>query len=808
MNRLARLGRHLQLAAAQLAAARLHALATTLILAVAIAVIAAAVSLNTLLLARGLPYAQAAELVDLRGVLQTPGGELHGGNAALAAAWIDALQPLGRFELALSGAARVEVLGLDRRAAVSYVGPQFFALLGSSAAAGRTFDQLPAASLRDPVAVLGAGLAVEIFGSAAAALDRFVLVDGRRHLVVGVMADGFRSPQSLRGSGEALWLPLSFAGLDFTNWQGFVSNLSVFGRVGDSAARAALPQRLEQLTAGLLQRHAPARGDGTRISARALPLRDAVIGQSYRAGLILLLAATTLAALGFSIASSMLLARLARRRAALAMHSALGARRGDLLLHVLGEMLLTMLAALLLAVPLAWLLLQALRALGQGTLPRLDELALDAGFFAVLAAAGIAAAAAVSFAAVRRLRRLDIAGLLQRSGKGGVGGELRSRQVVLGAQLFLVMAALYLGALSSGDALRRIAESPGFAQDGASFLQVELPGDARSADAKRDAAAELGRQLVRELGIQATVLSDMPPVSRGLALFDARDADGQPLAQLQVNGVGDRYLPGLQVALRAGRYFAAQEYADLAGVLVLGASAANLLGGPQQALGRRLQIDGQQLEVVGVVDDIVNPAIDLPGSRLQGYVPFRFYDGVPTVAMLLLHPGQAAPPAARVQGIVRALGRGLFLDDYRPIAQLRGELLRDYRYKAVLAAALVLLTVLLAVAGVFALTAYIFHASARSVAIRLALGARRADLLDYLTGAVHRPALAALGVFLVLAAATGPAAAGLFGAGAAPLAAAVLAAAAATLLLARVAARLTARRLLRSGYGALLSSLQ
>jgi putative ABC transport system permease protein len=808
MTRLARLRAYAKLALTQLAAARLHALATALILATVIAVVAVAVSVNGLLLVRELPYPRAAELVDLRGVLRTPGGELQGGNAALAAAWIDALRPVGRFELAMASQARVEVLGLDRRVSVSYVGTQYFAVLGSRAESGHTFDQLPLQGERDPTAVIGDDLAVQIFGSAAAATGRFVAVDGRQHLIVGVMPANFRSPESLRGGDEELWLPLSFAALDSNDWQGFVSNLSVFGRVADADARSNLPRRVAELTGGLLAQHAPARTGSGEITARAVPLREAVVGQSYRAALILLLAALTLSALGFSIASSMLLARLARRRAALAMHGALGARRSDLLLHVLGEMLLTLLAALLLAVPLAWLLLQALRALGREALPRLDELALDAGFLAILASAGLAAAVAVSFAAVRRLGHLDIVGLLQRSGKGGVGGELRGRQLLLGVQLFLVMVAFCLGALTGGDALQRIGESPGFAQDGASFLQVELPEDARSAAAKREVADELGRQLVRELGIQATVLSDMPPVSRGLALFDARDADGQPLAQMQINGVGDRYLPGLQISLRAGRYFAAQEYADLAGVAVLGVSAANLLGGPERALGRRLQVDGQQLEIVGVVNDIVNPAVDLPGSRLQGYVPFRFYDGVPTVAMLLLHPGQAAPSPTRVQAVVRAVGGGLFLDDYRPIQALRGELLREYRYKAVLAAALVLLTVLLAVAGVFALTAYIFHASAQSVAVRLALGARRADLQSYLTGAVRRPALAALCAFLLVAAAAGPAAAVLFGTGALSLTVAVLVAAALSLLLVHIAARMTARRLLRSDYAALLSSLQ
>lgn len=732
-----------------LGASKLYTLATVGIASVAIAALAAVASLNTLLLVQPLPYTHQADMISVDAQVTIGNQSVIGNSFAFASRWREQLGSAGTFVRVDESSARVRINEADSKFGASHVDQEFFKLFGGIDQ-GVGFDGIPTSELSDRIVVIDQDLRRKLFAVDEEPVGRFVQINGYQYRVIGVTEKAFRSPRILAGGKESLWLPVTPAHDDPNAWRGFNSNLRVFGRLAPGQNAAASQASLEKLTDNLMVTATPYLGDGYQVKPVVQQLRDALIGDSYKASLILLAATMLLSLLALSIVGTLFTARWNERQPILAVHALVGARAGDLRRLVSAEILAMMLLATLFAAPLSWVCILLIRHLSTGTIARLSEFSFNSALLFWLAGAGIAAALVLSWVVTRKLHSQNLIDAVRSGGKGAVSsGNPSIRQALLCLQLAALITTMHLGGLLLFDSSSRLFSTPGYEETGSSFIQLEVPASLRSAADKAAIAQEVSSAIRQELGFEQVAIVDMPPISKGLALFDVRQPDGRPIAQMSINGVGEGYLAGIGMQLLSGRLLQASDYKEHPDAIVLGEAAARMVAnGRADAVGTQLLLDGSLLTVVGVVNNISNPVLRMEGAKLQGYLPFKQYDGVPTIAAFVF--GQKPISRADVTRIAERVRPGLIVDEVMPTQQLRGELLEVYYSKAAISVALVLIAVVMAFSGIYSVMAYLFDGMRSELALRLAVGARWRDLSNSVTRAIRVPLYIASGSFLLL----------------------------------------------------------
>ncbi|HEV2679404.1 MAG TPA: ABC transporter permease [Rhodanobacter sp.] len=784
-----------------LAHAPFYTLATIFILTVVLSVTSTVLSLNSLFLYSNLPYANSDHMVEVHGQIQSA-QQLQGNARAFVEAWRDELNSNGTFTVAVASGGRIKLPASDEEVGYSYVDSAFFRVLGTSAKYGVTFDQLSPELAHSQVAVISGELAKRLFGDVSP-IDRVISLDRVQYQIVGVMPLGFRTPKALAGKAEDVWVTLPEMKSDPSVWKNFSTNVLLYGRVKGRPDLAALSRSLAGLTRHL--QDTDARGilpPGTTLRPVVQTLKSSIVGEAYRAGLLMLAVSLCLALLGLSITGTLLMSRMAVRRPTLAVHMVVGATSRATRSRVATEVLCLVIMAALLAIPLNGYSNRAIRFLAANALPRLDELSLGLGSLMGLATLAAIVGVVVAWVSIRNLVGPNLLAELAGGGKGAASvGHFRAKAIVLGCQFFLIASVLYLSGFVLSDAVRRLTTSVGFREDRSDYVQLFLPSDQRSATSKRDLVDRLVPELTNA-GADKVAPVDMPTISQALALFHVTSEHDQLIGDFAVNGVGRAYLEELGMHLLQGRYLNDKDYHDHPDAVVLGESAANLVGGGTGAVGQHILIDGAGYTVVGVVNDVINPATSIPGARLQAYTPFQFSDDVPTLSFFVF--GDVTSKTDAIGVALRKAAPQASIDTLIPTAELRLELVREYYVKAVVSAVLVILAIVMAGAGTEAVVRYVFLSGAREIATKVAAGAQMRHLVADLAALILKPLAVALVVFLVVAlsfAALKPALLKL------TWLSLTVGAVATSLLLAifvYVVCQLTARRIVRKGYIKLL----
>ena len=547
------------------------------------------------------------------------------------------------------------------------------------------------------------------------------------------------------------------AGAPANNWH-------VVGRLRDGVSVAQARSDLGGIAHRLKQQYG---SDIDMTDARVVPLRESLTGDVRAALLVLLGAVGFLLLVACANLANLQLSQAVAREHEFAVRAALGAGRGRLTRQLLAESALLWLAGGLLGVLVAEWGIQGLMALAPPNLPRLGEVALD--FPVLFFAFGISVLIPLSLVVLTAAGATsgDPQRGLAASGRG-TSGSLHTQRVsrlIVAGQLAITLTLLAGTVLLGRSLLRLLSLDPGFRTANIVSLDFDLP--ARHAPGPPFRAASFVNTLFDRLrsipGIHEVggttdlpltgnfvsdgtfLIVDKPP--RSMVDFE-RLMHTVPTGHADYCIASEGYFGALGIRLISGRLFDDHDTADAPHVAVISESLARATWPKQSPLGKTVEfgnMDGdlRLLRIVGVVADVRDRNLGIPPAptiysdyrqRLQGGNNFT----------VVIHTGaRPATVLATARKIVRDLDPDM-APRFRSFQEVFSESLATRRFNLIILAFFAGTALLLAAAGIYGVMAYWVARRTQEIGIRMALGAKRRDVLRLVVG--QGLALALLGI--------------------------------------------------------------
>jgi putative ABC transport system permease protein len=618
---------------------------------------------------------------------------------------------------------------------VARVTPNFFSLLGVRPALGRPFTESDGHAESRPVVILSNALWRTRFNGNPGVVGTAIDLDGTPSTVVGVLPAGLAFP--FIGKAD-VFTPRYFEYSLFSTErlrQG-VGYLGYVARLAPQTTQAQADAELAVLSAQYIRLNPGVHDAIAGTVMKTTPLRDTVVGDLRTKVAILMAAVTLLLLIGCANVASLLLSRALARKRELAVRSALGASQGALLRLLLTESLLLAGCAGALGVLLGWVADRSLAAWAAAQLPAGMPVEIDGRVlcFALLLA-GLTGILTGLFPALR-LAAANLNATLRDEGRGLSGSRTRARlrSVLVVGQVALSLLLLIGAGLLVRSFTRLLRTDPGFAPDHVLTMEVSLPTQKYANPQQQiDFFRELLGRVGGLPGVQSAAISAALPLeTRRITPLLPEGQPEVPLMQrpfIDIEAVSPAWFATLRVPLVAGRAFSDADDASAPKVLVVNAAFARQYWPGTNPIGKHVVVGRGPAgsEVVGVAADVRNQGVG-QDARPQVWLPFA---QLPWGDMNLLVRTAVAPltVASSVRAQVAAIDPDQPVTGMQTVDDLMDTGRAQPRLTMLLLAIFSVTALALAAVGLAAMLAWSVVQRRQELAIRLALGAERRDLL-------------------------------------------------------------------------------
>ena len=663
-------------------------------------------------------------------------------------------------KMALYSGASFDITGTGRPEAIGAgtVSSDFFSALGVEPLHGRIFRTEENSPGQNHEVVLSYKFWQTHYAADPGAVGKTINLDGDPYTIVGVMGPAMNRP----GFAQ-MWIPQAL-----TPSQAAVRNNHNFLAVGRLKPGVTIEQAQSEMNtiSERLEQAYPAEDKGW--GAVLNPLRDETVGHVRPALLMMLAAVAFVLLIACANVANLLLARTFARRKEIAIRTAMGARRARLVRQLLGESVLISLIGGALGLVAAHFGIQLLLKLFAAHLPQLGEIKLNGPVLAFTFALSVVTGILAGLLPALSMTRSDVNDALKqglgRTDASSGSSATRSALVVVEVALSLVLL------IGAGLMIRSLAKlqtiDPGFDQHNVLTMNVQV-NKKQFADATQQ--SQFFNQVFERVhaipGVEAVGAIDDLPLNGGSSQPVA--IEGHPVVALSeqpevsVRVATPGYLQAMRVPLLQGRNISPDDRADSAAVVVISQSMAKQFWPNGDAIGHHLKLSffpDKDRQVVGIVGDVKQNGIDSSAGIATLYWPVAQLvaptnESWRSYPLSLVIRTTVAPRAlaTAVTDAIHQINKDVPVDNVLTLEEFVDATLTQHSFNMQLLSIFGLLALVLCTVGIYSVLAYSVKRGMKDIGLRIAFGATRRDVLQFVLTQAIKPT--ALGIVIGLTAA-------------------------------------------------------
>ncbi len=666
---------------------------------------------------------------------------------------LDALAGFANWSTNLTGEGPAERLAGLR------VSDNFFALLGTGAARGRTLrpgDDTPG---NEKVVVLSHGLWQRRFGGDPEIVGSRLTLNGEPFSVVGILPREFFFP--IRDIELAV--PLAPDKDPWRHNRDTTNFIRILGRAREGVSRAQVTDDLDAIAARL-QKEFP-KSYARKKGVMAVPYQEELT-RNFRQALFVLLAAVALLLLiACANLANLMLVRATERRREMAIRQALGASQAQLARQLLIEGALLAFGGAVVGILLAFWAVPALVASSPATMPRANEIHISLPVLLFTAGAAILAGLTFGLVPAVRAARVDPNQDLKGEGRGGAGAADRGRVrgLSVAAQVAMMMVLLTCAGLLLRSFREVMRVEPGF-DPGVLTVRLSLP---RGSYGELEMVSQFYREFESRVaglpGVASVAAVSQVPLNGALASADYKVADRPPAAEDQLPTAQYRlatpsYFRTMGIPVVAGRAFGDDDREEGARVAIVSQALARQSFPDRDPVGKHLMVkdtpDGFRfMEIVGVVGDVKHASLESE-AQPHLYVPYHqthreLLVWLTSNQFLVVRTAKAPLTLAEaIRRELQAVDPNVAAADVRTSGYYLDAAAASRRFSLVLLALFAGVALVMAAVGIYGVVSYTAAQRTRETGVRLALGATMGDILTLVLGEGVKRAVVGIAVGL------------------------------------------------------------